>query len=793
MANLLHGARQACHRLGRTPVFALTVVSTIALPIAANTLVYAIVSAVLLRPLPLPQPDELVRIEQFHKTGFSNLTGATFADIRAQSRSFAAIAAFRTSPATLSTGGQALQGTVTSGTADFMRVLGTHPVSGRLPDESDFAGSGAPVAFVSSALWIRLLGGEPSAVGRSILVNAVPRTIAGVLDVPPSAPGAADVWLPYGDAAPMFRNRRAQLYTTIGRLRPGVSASAATAELGSIAERIRATPDAAPDLSLTATPLKQRMVASVRAMLSALWAAVALLLLIAAANVANLLSMEGAGRARELSIRAALGARRSRLIGQLAAETGLLALVGGSAGAALGAFAVDAVKPLLPATLPRAAEIAESHGLLAYGVALSVAVVMTFGIWPAIAASRRDAASVLRTRNGGGSSRLRDVFVAAQVAMTLALLPGAALLGRSFSAAARVHLGFVPGHVVTADVSLPGGRYGTAEAHQQFITSVLERLTTSPYLTHVAVTGALPLTPTAATTMIPQNGRETGGSPDVVTVTPELFTALRIPVVRGRLFTAQDRQGAQPVAIINETAARLLWPPEVDPIGRAMEMREWGPPYTAMVIGIVGDVRQNGPDQPVDAIVYYPFAQFPQTTLTQTIVAASTAPLARAAEEIKRAVAEVDRDQPIARISLMDDRIAAVLAPRLFDFLVLAGFAAGALALAGIGIYGTVAFAMAARTREIGVRVALGAGPRQITSLVLLRGAAPVIAGAFAGAAGSVGVARVLQGLVFGVPSRDPLSLAAAAGLIAICAALAIAPAVRRAVRLDPAAALRTE
>jgi putative ABC transport system permease protein len=294
--------------------------------------------------------------------------------------------------------------------------------------------------------------------------------------------------------------------------------------------------------------------------------------------------------------------------------------------------------------------------------------------------------------------------------------------------------------------------------------------------------------------MIAQDGRDDGnGNADVVTATPDLFVALRIPLLRGRVFTATDSRGAQPVAIVNETAARQLWRAGIDPIGRSVEMRDWGAPYVATVIGIVGDVRQNGPDQPVDPIAYYPLAQFPETPLTETIVAVSAASLPRVVDLIRRAVAAVDPDQPIARLAPMTDRIATALAGRRFNFVLLAAFAASALLLAGVGIYGTVAFAMAARTREIGVRVALGAAPGHITRLVLMRGVAPVVAGLCAGTAGSILVARVVQGLVFGVASRDPASLASAAVLMTGCALIAVAPAAWRAVTIDPVTALRVE
>jgi putative ABC transport system permease protein len=378
--------------------------------------------------------------------------------------------------------------------------------------------------------------------------------------------------------------------------------------------------------------------------------------------------------------------------------------------------------------------------------------------------------------------------------MTIALLAGAAVLGRSFAAAGRVPLGFDPDRFVAADVSLPGARYAGAEAHALFYDRVLERLAPSPDLAHVAVTGALPLSPTAATTMIAQDGRDDGnGNADVVTATPDLFVALRIPLLRGRVFTATDSRGAQPVAIVNETAARQLWRAGIDPIGRSVEMRDWGAPYVATVIGIVGDVRQNGPDQPVDPIAYYPLAQFPETPLTETIVAVSAASLPRVVDLIRRAVAAVDPDQPIARLAPMTDRIATALAGRRFNFVLLAAFAASALLLAGVGIYGTVAFAMAARTREIGVRVALGAPRHRVLGLVLGQAAPLLAAGVTLGLVGAAGVGRLLQSLLIGVNAADVPTRVVVAVTLAVMAIVAAYVPARRALAVDPLTALRQD
>jgi len=776
----------------RRPAFALTATATIALAIAANTLMFGLIRGILLNPLPLPDADRLVRIEQRHQSGRFNLTGATFVDLHARSRTLASVAAFRTASATVSTGDHAAQVSATTMTPGYFSVLGLRPVAGRLPDASDFSPGAAPAVFVSETLWRRVFAGETAAIGRPLLVNAAERTVAGVFAVPASAPGAADVWLPLPSDAPLLRNRRAQLFTVIGRLRVDATSASAAAELDAIAGSIRRdTGDAA--LVLLSTPLRDRMTEGVRSQLFVLWGAVGVLLVIAFANVANLLLMQGSLRARELSLRTALGATRLTLMRTLAIESAALGVAGGAAGAALAALGLAAITPLLPAALPRVSDVAVDGTLIAAGIALSVVCSLIFGLVPAVRASRGEALGALRTREGvTGRSILSDAFVAAQVALTVALLFGAGVLGRSLLLVNRVPLGFDPDRVMTLDLSLPGGRYATASSHAAFYGRVLEQLATSNGVSEAAVTGALPLSPTAATTMVPQDGRnDVQLTADVVTASPRLFAALRIPLVRGRLFTDLDRAGGAPAAVVNETAARQFWPVGIDPIGRTIEMRDWGSPYSATVVGIVGDVRQQGPDQPVSPAVFYPFAQFPETTLTQTIVVRSDAAVTQVIDEVRAAVARVDPNQPIARAETMTARIATALAPRRFDVLLLAAFAASALLLATVGVYGIVAFAMASRTREIGVRMALGAAPRQIARLAAARGAGPMAIGILAGAAASMLLARMLETFVFGVATRDGWSLAAATLVAAGAALVAVTIPARRAMCVDPVVALR--
>ena len=331
-----------------------------------------------------------------------------------------------------------------------------------------------------------------------------------------------------------------------------------------------------------------------------------------------------------------------------------------------------------------------------------------------------------------------SLLVAAEVALTLVLLFGAGLLARSLLVVSRVPLASMQHQVVAVDLSLPGARFTGVNEHRQFYDAVMASLAGTPGLQGLGVTGALPLGPTASTTMVPQGGRDDQQSDaDVIPVTPGFFQALRVPLVRGRLIAEHDLAQTLPVAVINDAAARQFWPAGVDPIGRTIEMRDWGAPYTATVVGIVGNVRQEGPDQPVTTAVYVPIAQFPQTTLTETIVARTSGPVDAIVARIRDAVRGADPAQPLARSGAMSDRIAAALAPRRFNLMLLGAFAAAALLLAAVGIYGVVAFAMAARTREIGIRVALGAAPRHIAWLAFVGGALPVAVGIVAGLATS--------------------------------------------------------
>jgi putative ABC transport system permease protein len=795
MGLVVSEVRHAIRLLARQRSFTITALATIAVAIAANTLIFALVRGILLRPLPVHQPDRLVLIEQMHQTGPSHMTGATFVDLHARTRTLQSLAALRIVPASVSDEAHAVQASAAIVTADYFTALQAGPVRGRVFARADFVTSAEPVVIVSGALWRRMFNGDPAVIGRPVLVNAARRRLVGVVDLPASIPGTADLWLPFPDDSPLFRNRRAQLLTVVGRLADITSAAAATSELDAVSADIRRSDPSAGALQLRATLLSDRIVQSIRPTLLVLWGAVFVLLAVGFANVANLVLVQGSVRARETSIRAALGASSWRLVREGLIESVILGVAGGGLGTLLGAWAVPIVRQLLPAGVPRATDVAVDPSVVAYGISISIACAILFGTFPALRASGRHTMDALRGREPvAGSSRLRDGLVASEVALTMILLAGAGLAGRTLLSVSQVSLGFDPRSVVTMELSLPAARYDGVVAQRQFYQAVLDRLAAVPGVTSAGVSGALPLTPTAATGMEPQDGIEnTQPSADVITATPALFTALRVPLVRGRLFEPGDRTGAAPVALVSEKAAREFWPAGADPIGRAITMHDWGPPYRATVIGIVGDVHQAGPDQPVSPAVYYPFAQFPETTLVQSVVVRTNQPADRIISSIRDVVRSVDRNQPIGRTATMEDRLSGATAQRRINLLLLGAFALAALLMAGVGVYGVVAFAMASRTREIGVRMALGATRRDIAMLGTLRGAGPVLVGLGIGIGGALLSGRAIEGVLFGVTSRDPSTLTTAAVVVLLVALAAVAGPMRRAMRIDPLDALRVE
>jgi putative ABC transport system permease protein len=804
MTTFLLDVRHAMRVLATHKVFTATAVATLAVAIAANTAIFTLVSAVLLKPLPLPEPERLVRVEERHAYGLRNLTGATFSDLRERSRSFSGVAAYRLNTPGLSVKGavpeQVLAAEVSE---DYLAVLGVSPVLGRGFAPADFLAGSEPAVILSDGIWRRMFGANPQMVGRRVLVNAVETAVIGVM---PSrfnaqdpqqvwAPGTPQIWLPSAASSPLLRNRRAHLFTVLARLRPDQSFPAAIDEMTAVSQQIVAESGREDlDMTVAITPLQERLVQAIRPALLALWGAVGVVLVISAANIANLLLMLGSSRSRELSIRAAVGADRSRLVRQLVTESLVLGCAGGLAGTLLGLWAVPLLRSSLPAGIPRSADIAVDIRVIAFAILTSLLTSLLFGLVPALRLSLRRVGDALRDRHDDGlpQSRLRGTLVGAEVALAVMLLAAAGLLARSFASVTAVELGFDPSHVVSFDLTLPPARYPNAAAHGAFLHRVAERIVTLPGVTAAGATGALAMSGTPATTMEPEGTPVRDAlSADVITASPGFFAALRIPLERGRLFLDGDVSGGAPVMLISRSAARTFWPDGTDPVGRRITMKDWGQPYEAEVVGIVGDVHQTGPDAELRPAVYYPVVQFPETLIRNSIVIRTVGNPLDVVAAAREQVWAIDRDQPVAAVRTMDQILATAVAQRRFNMILLGAFSLAALLLAGLGIYGVVAFAVAERTREIGVRVALGATPLDVAGLTFAQSATPVGLGILAGLAGAIAVSRAIEGLLFGVEGRDPATLVAVTAVVLVIGTAACVVPARRALKIDPASALR--
>jgi putative ABC transport system permease protein len=794
---MLFDLRYALRRLVMQRAFTFAAVATLAGAIAANTAIFSLVDGVLLRPLPLPHPEQLVRIEERHARGRSNVTGATVEDLLERSRAFSAIGAFRIGSPGLSSSAAPEQTISAEVSPRYFDVLGVEPHLGRLFQPHDFAPGAAPTLVLSDAVWRRMFGGDRAAISRDVLLNAVRTEIIGVMPARLFAPGSPQIWIPRTPAGALARNRRAHLFTVVARLANGQPVDTAQAELEAVSRSILADSGGVdPDMRLIATDLHARTVEAIRPALLMLWAAVGLLLLIGAANIANLLLMQGAGRVRELSIRTALGAARGRLLAQLALENLLLGIAGGVIGSILGIWAVPALAMAVPASLPRAAELTWTWRVIAFGMTLSVAASTIFGFAPALRASSYSQIAAIRTRVAGasGSGRLRFVLVTAEVSITVILLVAAGLLARSFVSATRVDLGFDPSNTLAFDVSLPSARYPDSAAHAAFHAQVLERIQRLPAVVSAASAGALPMGGVATTSMEPE-GVALDGTPlaDVINTTPDFLSALGVPLKRGRFLGSQDRRGTTPVVAINEAAAYAFWPDGRSPVGLGVTMKDWGEPYRAEVIGVVGNVRQGGPEADMRPAVYYPQAQFPETTLRESIVVRVAGdPLALIAS-VREQVSAVDPDQAIASIRTMENVVGGAMTQRRLNLVLIAAFAAAALVLAAVGIYGVVAFAIGQRLHEIGVRVALGAQPRDVAWLTLSQGLGPLAAGSILGVAGALTASSLLERLLFGVRPADPLTIASVLLTVgAVGFAACLGPALK-ALHVDPVVVLRAE
>jgi len=809
LETIRHDLLYAMKTIRKNPLFGATAVLTLALAIGGNTAMFTIIRAVLLKPLEYRDPDRLVRIS-------GGATPARFEQIVADAHSFTDIGAFTGLENVTLTGAvepEVLKAARVS--ASFMRILGVDPILGRgfLPEED--SRGGAPVAMISAELWQRRFQGDSQIAGKTVTLSVAPYTIVGVLPARFQFPfPGIDVWMTRPSDSPAIppKSRALSPFLTIfGRLNPEVNLEQASAEMKVVQRQYAvAHPtmlDAKPKSPVQVTPMKDELVANVRSMLWMLFGAVGFVLLIACANVASLLLARAASRSREFAVRSALGATRARIIGQLLAESVLVASAGGALGVLLAAWSLRAIPHMTAFDLPRAGEIHLDWVVLGFAAALSIFTGLAFGLAPSIGASRTDLSCVLRAsgeaRNTGVSKRVlgglntRGLLVVGQVALSIVLLIGAALLMESVAHLRRVDPGFNSANLLTMRVSLPLSRYDTDQKRNVFYQELIRRLGSSPGVVSATAALSLPMTGFPGTPV-----QDAGKPPlklnerpiaTLLTVTPGYFRTLEIRLRKGRDFTERDIAGAQRVAIIDEGLARQLWPAYPagqDPVGQRLLVGGVNP-QPAEIVGIAADVHQNLEKNVCPGSVYVSFPQNPPSFAMLALRTASD-PL-RFTRTVREQVQALDPDQPISAVRTMDDLVEAQVGQRHLIVTLLGSFAGVALLLALIGIYGLIAYSVAQRTREVGIRRALGARHGDILRLVVGQGIGLALAGVAVGIGGAVALTRVMKGLLFHVSATDPATFAGIAVLFIIVALAASCIPAHRATRIDPMEALRAD
>src|ERR1700722_7873090 len=823
--SLLQDLRYGARMLARNLAFTVVAVFTLALSIGAATAIFSVVYGVLLRPLPYSDSNRIMSVLEITSKGQrSRLAEPNFDDFRDQSRSFQAIAKYVENVVSVSGARQPTRTSVANISPDFLKVFGVQPVLGRDFIAGDAKKGAGPTVLVSYGYWKQQLG-SPQDLSRSHLkIDGAVYSVIGVLPAGFRFPSDVDLWLP-ADLGGENTSRTSHNYSSVGRLRDGVTVEQANGEISAIARRIHATSSEQGDYLLkdgAVVPLQDSMTGKARSPLLVLLGAVGFLLLVACANVANLLLAQASARERELAVRSALGAARGRLVRQFLTEALLLSLVGGGLGV-LGAFwGVAGLVALAPENLPRLDSVSISIPVLAFAFLLSTAVAVGLGAFIAIRATSGDMRMGLEQSGRGqagaqGSQRVGRILVAAQIAITLVLVVGAGLLGRSLLKVLEVNPGFRVDKIVAMDVSLPwvndpklrGVEDPAAKAnHAILFSNLIDRLKQIPGVRNVGATSGLPMDgglPDGMFLLMTQNEapktldelvamfpkeKERVGVADFGVATDEYFKALGIPLIRGRIFDQRDGPNSPHVAVISESLARERWPNQ-DPIGHTIEFGNMdGDLRLLTIVGIVGDVHDYGPDLPPRPTVYVDFFQRPRSAITLTMLSdADTRSVTSAARGILQ---DLNPEIP-AEFRTFSQVYSASLGSRRFNVILIGFFGIVALLLATAGVFGVMAYSVSRRTREIGVRVALGASSHDVLRMILRQGSRTIFIGVAIGIIGSLALTRTLESLLFGVNAADPLTFAAATLLLVATALLACYIPARRATRVDPMVALRHE
>jgi putative ABC transport system permease protein len=799
MNTLWQDVRYGLRTLLRRPGFAAVAILTLALGIGANTAIFSVVNAVLLRPLPYKDAERLVAV--YETTGGNHerdfISYPNLQDYREQSKSFEDFATFV--PQSVNLTGMAEPDRVRGGfvNSGFFRIFGLQPALGRVFQAPEDEPGSARVAVVNYAAWQKRFGGDPKLLGRTLTLNGEPYTVVGIM--PESfrfEQDEVEVWLPAQYWPNYVIKRSVPDANVMARLKPGVPLAAAQSEMQGIAARLaQVYPEDNRGRGITLVPLHELIVEDIKPALLVLLGAVGFILLITCANIANLLLARGAARQKEMAVRAALGAGRLRLLRQLLTETLLLSLCGGGLGLLLSLWGVDGLLALSPGPLPGAQNVRLDLNVLLFTLAISAATGLLFGIAPALQLSKPDLYHTLKEAGrsvgeGGGRQRLRGLFVVSQVALSLVLLVGAGLLINSFYRLLRVQPGFAPENLLTMEYRLPKNKYPKPEQQWEFHRQMVEHVRAVAGVQSAAIVRGLPFSGNggAQTFTLPDRPAPAKGQePKAMFNTAGVgyFETIGIPLVKGRTFNEHDAADTPPIIVINQTMARQYWP-DADPIGQQVHFVDVN--LTATVVGIVGDAKQYELNERPQPQIYDCYSQDPNIFGT-LVVRTQVEPLSLA-PAVKQAVWAVDREQPVWKVRTEEYLLNNNVAGRRFVLSLMLGFAGLALLLTALGLYGVMAYTVTQRTHEIGVRMALGAQPSDVLKLVLKQGLVLALVGIAAGLVGAFFVTRFLSTLLFGVSALDPLTFAAVALVVTLVACYIPA---RRATKVDPMIALRYE
>ncbi len=807
-----HDIRYAFRNLTHNPGFTIVAVLTLAIGIGANTAIFSVVNGVLLRPLPYPDPSRLIRVwSSTASEPRSAFAPGDFLDFERENHTFTALGAYRDDALTISTpGGEPVRVQGARVTAGFFDVFAMSAAMGRTFNRDTDTASNEPLVVISHTLWLQQFASDRQIAGRRLRVDGVPHTVVGVMPQSFDFPEGARAWLLSAKPVPLppidvpgdlLSNRDVHYFQVIARLKPEVTPEIARADLQTVADDLaRRFPESNGGRGISLRPLSDTLVEDVRLALLLLLGAVGVVLLIACANIASLLLARASGRTRELAIRAALGAARGRLVRQLITESLILGGAGGVAGLLLGYWAIALLLTILPDGIPRAAQIELDARVALITIAAAFVSALLFGAIPALQASRADAALALReadraTAGGRRRAKTRALLVLGEIALTSILLVSSGLLLNSLIRLQHVDPGFRSDQVTLISLPLPLSRYPDGKRQAAFYRQMRDALERRPEVQSAAILFPNPLQGRNAQGTFTIEGRPAMPRADrpftaLASVSREYFQTLGIPLIKGRAFTDRDRDPAPAVAIVNTTFARKYFASQ-DPIGHRVRFAEESAEDWITIVGIAGDSRNIGLKDPPTPVLYLPYDTFPLAFMS--IAVRSTAGSGVIASTARREAKNIDPDIGIDRIVPLSDVVHESVAEPRFRTLLLAAFAVIALVLAAVGIFGLMSFTVAQRTREIGIRIALGARPDQVVGSVVREGLILAAGGLALGIAGSFVTARLLETFLYDVHGTDPLTYAAVAVLLIAVALVAAYIPSRRAARVDPITALRAE